>query len=493
MPTVPAAISPGCPFSPGTVVAMSSYLDAVHERVVIFDGATGTNIQLRDLDADDFGGPVLEGCNEVLCHTRPDVIADLHRSFLDVGVDVVETDSFGSLPWVLAEYGIAERTHELAMKSARIAREVADGYGGRWVAGSLGPGTKIASLGQISFADQRDGYAEAASGLIVGGVDLLVVETVQDLLQAKAAIIGCRRAMAAARRTVPIQVQVTIELTGRMLMGTEIGAALTTLDALRPDVIGLNCATGPQEMSEHLRYLSQQCRVPISCLPNAGLPSVVEGRMHYDLTPDQLAEHHARFITEYGVSVVGGCCGTSPAHLEAVVARCRDLTPTRPVPEWEPGCASIYTHVPYDQTPSFLVVGERTNANGSKKFREAMLADDWDTCVAMAREQVKEGAHVLDVCVDYTGEDGVSDMHEVASRFATQATLPLMLDSTEPAVIETGLQLIAGKPLLNSVNLEDGDAPGTRLGRFLSLAREYGAAVVCTCIDQEGQARTAEC
>ncbi len=468
---------------------MDTFLDAVRQRVVIFDGATGTNLQLRHLGPDDFGGPAMEGCNELLCDTRPDVVADLHRSFLDVGVDVVETNSFGSLPWVLAEYGIAARTRELALKSARIARDVA---GDRWVAGSLGPGTKIASLGQITFSDQRDGYQEAARGLLDGGVDLLVIETVQDLLQAKAAIIGCRRAMADAGRSVPVQVQVTIELTGRMLLGTEIGGALTTLDALRPDVIGLNCATGPQEMSEHLRYLAQHARVPISCLPNAGLPSVVEGRMHYDLSPEQLAEHHARFITEYGVSVVGGCCGTSPAHLAAVVAACRDLTPTRPEPVWEPGCASIYTHVPYDQTPSFLVVGERTNANGSKKFREAMLADDWDTCVAMAKDQVREGAHVIDVCVDYTGEDGVADMREIASRFATQATLPLMLDSTEPAVIETGLQWIAGKPILNSVNLEDGDAAGTRLDRFLSLAREYGAAVVCTCIDEEGQARTAE-
>ena len=479
-------------------MTMPSYLEAVRERVVIFDGATGTNIQLRQLGPDDFGGPALEGCNELLCDTRPDVIADLHRSFFDVGVDVVETDSFGSLPWVLAEYGIAHRTRELATKAARIAREVAAGYraagGGRevWVAGSLGPGTKLVSLGQISFADLRDGYQEAAAGLLEGGADLLLVETCQDLLQVKAAVIGCRRAMAAVGRQIPIQAQVTIELTGRMLMGTEIGAALTTLDALRPDVIGINCATGPQEMSEHLRYLSQHARTPVSCLPNAGLPSVVEGKMHYDLTPGQLAEHHARFVTEYGVSVVGGCCGTTPEHLAAVVAACRDLTPAARRAEWEPGCASIYSHVPFDQEPSFLVVGERTNANGSKRFREAMLASDWDTCVAMAREQEKEGAHVIDVCVDYTGEDGVADMAEVAGRFATQATVPLMLDSTEAPVIETGLQRIAGKPLLNSVNLEDGAAPGTRFDRFLTLAREYGAAVVCTCIDEEGQARTAE-
>ena len=469
---------------------MSSYVDAVRGSVVIFDGATGTNLQLRHLGPDDFGGAALEGCNEFLVETRPDVVADLHRSFLDVGCDVVETDSFGSLPWVLAEYGLEDRTKELAKKAASIARDVAGGD--RWVAGSLGPGTKIASLGQITFAEQRDGYQLAAEGLIEGGADLLVIETIQDLLQAKAAIIGCRRAMAETGRQVPLQVQVTIETTGRMLMGTEIGAALTTIEALHPDVIGLNCATGPAEMSEHLRYLSQRSLTPISVLPNAGLPSVVDGQMHYDLTPEQLAEYHARFISEFGVSVVGGCCGTTPAHLAAVVGRCKELTPARREPAHEPGIASIYSHVPYDQSPSFLVVGERTNANGSRKFREAMLSDDWDTCVAMAREAVKDGAHVLDVCVDYTGEDGVADMREVASRFATQATLPIMLDSTEADVIETGLQLIAGKPILNSVNLEDGDAEGTRLDRFLSLARDYGAAVVCTCIDEEGQARTAD-
>jgi 5-methyltetrahydrofolate--homocysteine methyltransferase len=471
----------------------SSYLDAARSRVVVYDGATGTNIQLRDLGPEDFGGAHFEGCNEILVETRPDVIADLHRSFFDVGVDVVETDSFGSLPWVLAEYGIAEKAYELSRKSAQIAREVADGYGpDRWVAGSLGPGTKLASLGWIRFNEMRDGYELAAKGLLDGGVDLLIIETVQDLLQAKAAVIACRRAMEAANRQVPIQVQVTIELTGRMLPGTEIGAALTALDALKPDIVGLNCATGPSEMSEHLRYLSQHARTPISCLPNAGLPSVVEGKMHYDLTPEQLAEHHARFITEFGVSVVGGCCGTTPEHLAAVVQRCKPLTPAARTPDFEPGIASIYSHVPYDQSPSFLVVGERTNANGSKKFREAMLDDDWETCVAMAKEQVREGAHVLDVCVDYTGENGVEDMDAIASRFCTQATLPLMLDSTEPDVIETGLQWIGGKAILNSVNLEDGDAPGTRLDRFLRLAKEYGAAVVCTCIDTEGQARTAE-
>ncbi|MDQ4133825.1 MAG: methionine synthase [Actinomycetota bacterium] len=475
---------------------MSSYLAAVAQRVVIFDGATGTNLQRVGLTADDFGGPALEGCNEILVDTRPDVIAELHRSFLEVGSEVIETDTFGASSVTLAEYDIAERSHELNLKAARIAREVADGYATpnepRWVAGSIGPGTKFPSLGQIRFAELRDAYVVQAQGLLEGGVDLLIIETVFDLLQAKAAIIGSRRAMAAVGREVPLQVQVTMELTGRMLPGTEIGAALTTLEALQPDVIGLNCATGPAEMGEHLNHLSQHCEVPISCLPNAGLPSVVEGKMHYDLTPDQLADYHARFVTELGVTAIGGCCGTTPEHLQAVIERCRPLTPANRQPVREPGAASIYTHVPFRQDTSFLVVGEKTNANGSKKFREAMLADDWDTCVAMAREQIKEGAHLLDVCVDYTGEDGVADMDEVARRFATQASVPLVLDSTEPAVIETGLQWIGGKPVLNSVNLEDGDAPGTRLDRFLSLAREYGAAVVCTTIDEEGQARTAE-
>ncbi|MBA3955120.1 MAG: methionine synthase [Acidimicrobiia bacterium] len=472
------------------------YLQSVHERVVVFDGATGTNLQLRDLGPDDFGGPALEGCNEILVVTRPDVVSELHASFLEVGCDVVETDTFGAFAVPLAEYGIEDRTEELNLAAARIARSVADDYSTpdhpRWVAGSIGPGTKFPSLGNIRFAELRDAYQVQVGALLEGGVDLLVIETVFDLLQAKAAVIACRRAMVAAGRTVPIQVQVTIELTGRMLPGTEIGAALAALDPLRPDVIGLNCATGPAEMHEHLRHLAAHARMPVSCVPNAGLPSVVDGAMHYDLTPEQLAEHHHRFVSEFGVSVIGGCCGTTPAHLRAVIERCGDLVPAERSPEHEPAAASIYTAVPFRQDTSFLVVGERTNANGSKKFREAMLADDWETCVAMAKDQVKEGAHVLDVCVDYTGEDGSADMEEVASRFATQSSLPLMLDSTEPEVIETGLQWIGGRPILNSVNLEDGDAPGTRLDRFLSLAREYGAAVVCTCIDTEGQARTAE-
>ncbi|MGH8974907.1 MAG: homocysteine S-methyltransferase family protein, partial [Acidimicrobiia bacterium] len=475
---------------------MASFLDTLRERVVVFDGATGTNLQPLPLGPDDFGGHNLEGCMEVLAVTRPDVVAELHRSFFDVGVDAVETDTFGAFPVVLTEYGIPERTFELNRAAARIAREVASGYATpdrpRWVVGSMGPGTKLPSLGQIDFLTLRDGYQTQAEGLLAGGVDVLLVETVYDLLQAKAALVACRRAMAGAGRDVPLMVQVTMETTGRMLVGSEIGAALTALEPMRPDVIGLNCATGPKEMTEHLRHLSRQARTFLSCLPNAGLPSVVEGRTHYDLTPEELADAHDRFTAEFGLNVVGGCCGTTPEHLRQVVERVGGREPLRRQPVTEPGAASIYTAVPFAQDVSFLSIGERTNANGSKKFRDAMLAEDWDTCVQMAREQVKEGAHVLDVCVDYVGRDGVADMHQIASRFATQAAIPLVLDSTEPPVIEAGLRHLGGRAVLNSANLEDGDAPGSRCDRVFSLAREYGAAVICLTIDEEGQARTAD-
>ena len=476
---------------------MADFLDTLRDRVLILDGAFGTWVQGQDLGPDDFGGEALEGCNEHLVFTRPDLIRQMHSEFLSVGVDAVETATFGAFALVLAEYDLADQAYAMNETAARLAREAAEEWSTpdrpRWVVGSMGPGTRLPSLGAITFEALRTDYQEQAAGLIAGGVDVLLVETVYDLLQAKAALIACRRAMADAGRDLPLMVQVTMETTGRMLVGSEIGAALTALEAMRPDVIGLNCATGPTEMTEHLRYLAQHARTFLSCLPNAGLPSVVDGHTHYDLTPELLADAHERFVGEFGLNVVGGCCGTTPAHLAAVVDRLgNDRAPVARTPEYEPGCSSIYSHVPYHQDLAYLAVGERTNANGSKKFREAMLAEDWDTCVQMAREQVKEGAHVLDVCVDYVGHDGTVDMEQIASRFATQAALPLVFDSTEPQVLETGLRHSGGKAILNSANLEDGEAPGSRLDRVFTLAQEYGAGVICLAIDEEGQARDAD-
>jgi len=476
--------------------ATDPYLAALAERVLIYDGATGTNLQLQDLQASDFGGAEFEGCNEILVVTKPESIERLHRSFLDVGVDVIETNSFGSSSIVLNEYGISDRAHELSLASAQLARRVADSYATannpKFVAGSIGPGTKFPTLGQITYEELTASYEEQAYALLEGGVDLLLVETMFDLLSGKAAINACHRAMVRHGRIVPIQAQVTIELTGRMLPGTEIGAALTSLAPMGIDLIGLNCATGPVEMYEPLRTLAENSPIPISCLPNAGLPSVVDGLMHYDLTPEALAEHLAKFVAESGVRVVGGCCGTTPEHLAHVVEAVRQVEPAKRAGQLEPSVASIYSSTLYSQENSVLMVGERTNANGSKKFRDAMLEGDWDTCVSIGREQIGEGAHVLDVCVDYTGADGVADMNEVMSRFATQSSVPLMVDTTETKVARQALSWIGGKALLNSVNLEEGQGEGTRLDGFLSLAAEFGAAVVATCIDEEGQARTAE-
>ncbi|CAM8629915.1 MetH Methionine synthase I, cobalamin-binding domain [Acidimicrobiia bacterium] len=475
---------------------MSNFLEAARERVVIFDGGMGTGIQVRNLGPDDFGGADLEGCNEMLAVTRPDVIGELHAAYLEVGCEVIETDTFGAFAIPLGEYGIADRTYELNLAAARVAKEVASSYSTpdrpRWVAGSIGPGTKFPSLGQIRYAELRDNYEQQSHALLEGGVDLIIIETMFDLLTVKAAMNGARRAMRSLGLDVPLQVQVTMELTGRMLPGTEIAAALAAIDPLRPDVIGINCATGPVEMGEHLRHLSAHARMPISCIPNAGLPSVVDGHMHYDLSPDQLAEHHARFITELGVNIVGGCCGTTPEHLAAVVNRCRDLEPAKRTVVHEAGATSIYSLVPFEQDTSFMIIGERTNANGSKKFRDAMLIEDLDTCVQMAKDQVKEGAHVLDLCVDYVGRDGAADMDELAKRLATQSSVPIVLDSTEPQVLEAGLAWLGGRAILNSANLEDSDNEGSRLDRVMKLAKEYGAAVICLLIDEEGQARDIE-
>jgi 5-methyltetrahydrofolate--homocysteine methyltransferase len=472
------------------------YLEAVRERVIVFDGAFGTFIQDLELGADDFGGPSLEGCNEMLCLTRPDVIEAMHAAFLDAGVDAIETASFGSFSTVLTEYDIPEKAYELNVAAASIARRVADRYESdgrpRYVAGSIGPGTKLPSLGHIGFIELRDAYEEQARGLIDGGADIFLIETCMDLLQIKAAMQGCRNAMKACGRELPIQVQVTMETTGRMLVGTEIGAAYASLAAMKPDVIGINCATGPSEMQEHLRYLSEHSLIPISVLPNAGLPSVVDGKTHYDLTPEQLAEFHRHHVSDLGIGIVGGCCGTTPEHMRQVCEAVHGVTPKTRTPEFEPSVSSLYSAVTLEQDQSFLIIGERTNANGSKAFREAMLREDWDTCLKMATEQIREGSHVLDVCVDYVGHDGTVDMNEIASRFASQASVPLVLDSTEPEVMEAGLLHTGGRSILNSANLEDGEEPGSRLDRVFTLARDFGAAVICLLIDERGQARDVE-
>ena len=472
-----------------------SLLDTLRERVVVADGAMGTMLQAYDLSIEqDFEGH--EGCNEVLKTSRPDVIRAVHDAYFEVGCDAVETNTFGSNWAALNEYGIADRITETALAGARIARESADAWSTpdrpRWVIGSVGPGTMLLTLGHAPYALLRDAYREQCAAMIEGGVDAVFVETSQDLLQVKAAVVGAKRAMVAAGRTVPVIAQVTVELTGTMLLGSEIGAALTALEPLGIDLIGMNCATRPAEMGEHLRYLSQHARVLLSVMPNAGLPMLGRSGAEYPLSPVELAEALSRFVDEYGVGLVGGCCGTTPEHLRQVVeaVRGRPVPPRTPI--LEPGAASLYSPVPFAQDAGVLMVGERTNTNGSKAFRDAILAGDWEQVVDIGREAVREGAHVIDLCVDYVGRDGAVDMRAAAARLATASTLPLMLDSTEPPVIEAGLECLGGRAVINSVNFEDGEGADSRFGRVMPIVKEHGAAVVALCIDEEGQARTAD-
>ncbi|SFJ37319.1 methionine synthase (B12-dependent) [Streptosporangium canum] len=461
---------------------------------MVADGAMGTMLQAHDVTLDDFEGH--EGCNEVLNATRPDIVRAVHDAYFEVGVDCVETNTFGANLAALGEYDISERTHELSEAGARVAREAADHWSTpdhpRYVLGSIGPGTKLPTLGHKPYGVLRDAYYDNAAGLVAGGADALIIETCQDLLQVKAAVIGAKRAIADSGRDVPVIAQVTVETNGAMLLGSEIGAALTAIEPLGVDVIGLNCATGPAEMSEHLRYLSRHARLQLSCMPNAGLPQLTSDGAYYPLTPDELADAHENFTRSFGLSLVGGCCGTTPEHLRKVVERVRGNghSPRRPRPE--AGAASLYQHVPFRQDTSYLAIGERTNANGSKAFREAMLAENWEECVEIARAQARDGAHMLDLCIDYVGRDGVRDMKELAFRFATASTLPIVLDSTEPAVLEAGLEMIGGRAIINSVNYEDGDGPDSRFTRIMKLVRSHGAAVMALTIDEEGQARTAE-
>src|SRR5437867_2074637 len=472
---------------------MSSFLDTLKDRIVVFDGAMGTNLHAQDLSVDDYGGPQFEGCPEHLLISKPVAVEKVHAGFLEVGCDVVETDSFGGASIVLAEYQIADLAYELNVKAAQLAKRVASDFSTkekpRWVAGSMGPTTKLPTLGHISFLDMKRSYREQARGLLDGGADLLIVETCQDILQTKTALAAIFEEFESSKRRVPVIAQVTIEAFGTMLMGTEIGAALTALEPFPIDVIGMNCATGPQQMADNVRYLCQNWSRAVSVIPNAGIPENVGGHAVFKETPASLAKELQHFARDLGVNIVGGCCGTTPAHLQAVVEAVKDLPPLKREVQRTAASSSIFIQQPYRQDTSFLIVGERVNASGSKKMRDLLNAEDWDGLVSLAREQEREGAHVLDVNVDFVGRDGEKDMHALASRLVTNVKIPLMFDSTEWQKMEAGLQHAGGKCILNSTNYEDGEP---RFAKVLELAKKYGASVVIGTIDEEGMARTAE-
>ncbi len=470
-----------------------SFEQILKEKIVVFDGAMGTNLQSQNLTADDFGGEHLNGCNEYLLISKPSAIEKVHSDFLSVGVDIIETDTFGSSSVVLAEYDLQNRAYEISRRGAELAKKVALDFSTsahpRFVAGSIGPTTKLPSLGHIAFSEMEKSYYEQVAGLVDGGTDLLIIETAQDVLQIKAALGAAFRYFGDKKIKLPVMTSVTIETMGTMLMGTEISAALTALEAYDISVIGMNCATGPKEMSENIRYLCENSRIPVSCIPNAGLPENVGGKAHYHLTPEEMTQWLSHFVKDFGVNVVGGCCGTRPEHLRAVVESVRNYSPKYRHPEYQPSVSSLYSSQIMKVNPAPLIIGERTNANGSKKFRELLQKEDYDGMVQMAKEAMKEGAHVLDVCVAYVGRNESHDMKEFVSRLNTQVPLPLMIDSTEANVIEVALQLCAGKAIVNSVNLEDGEE---RIDKVIPLCKRYGAAVVALTIDERGMAKTAK-
>jgi 5-methyltetrahydrofolate--homocysteine methyltransferase len=467
----------------------------------------GTNIQSQNLTADDFGGPAYEGCNEYLVHTKPEAIAKVHRDFLAAGADVIETDTFGSSPITLAEFDLADQAHYLSKTAAELAKKCAAEFSTpdkpRFVAGSIGPGTKLPTLGHITYDQLKDSFTVQADGLFDGGVDLFIVETCQDVLQIKAALNAIESVFAKKGERRPLMVSVTMEVQGTMLLGTDISGMLAILEPYPIDVLGLNCATGPDRMADHIKYLTDNAPFVVSCIPNAGLPENIGGHAHYKMTPMELRMALHRFVEDWGVQVIGGCCGTRPEHIQALAEIGAALQPKernirrslqpghsgRDTFGYTPASASIYTAQPYEQDNSFLIVGERLNASGSKKVRELLNEDDWDGLISIAKSQIKEGAHVLDVNVDYVGRDGERDMKELVSRLVTNATLPLVLDSTEWQKMEAGLKVAGGKCILNSTNYEDGDE---RFFKVLELAKTYGAGVVIGTIDEEGMARTAD-
>src|SRR2546423_1667542 len=472
---------------------MNSFLDTLRDRIVVFDGAMGTNLHAQDLTVDDYGGPQFEGCPEHLLISKPEAVEKVHAGFLGVGCDVVETDSFGGASIVLAEYQIAHLAYDLNVKAAQLAKRVAADFSSpekpRWVAGSMGPTTKLPTLGHISYLDMKASYREQARGLLDGGADLLIVETCQDILQTKSALAAIFDEFEAWKRHGPVIAQVTHEAFGTMFMGTEIGAALTALEPFPIHVMGMNCATGPQQMGENVRYLCQNSKFAVSVIPNAGIPENVGGHAVFKETPESLSKELRHFVKDFGVNIVGGCCGTTPAHMQAVVAAVKDIAPLRRDIPRTAASSSIFMQQPYRQDTSFLIIGERVNASGSKKMRDLLNVEDWDGLVSLAREQEREGAHILDVNVDFVGRDGEKDMHALASRLVTNIKIPLMFDSTEWQKMEAGLQHAGGKCILNSTNYEDGEP---RFAKVLDLARKYGASVVIGTIDEEGMARSAE-
>ncbi|NCR71211.1 MAG: methionine synthase [Microcystis aeruginosa LG13-12] len=469
------------------------YLNGPKHPVLVFDGAMGTSLQSQNLTAEDFGGAEYEGCNEYLVHTKPSAVAKVHEAFLAVGADVIETDTFGGTSIVLAEYDLADQAYYLNKTAAELAKACANKYSTpekpRFVAGSMGPGTKLPTLGHIDFDTLKNAYVEQVEGLYDGGADLLLVETCQDVLQIKAALNAIEEVFQKKGQRLPLMVSVTMETMGTMLVGTEINAVVSILQPYKIDILGLNCATGPDLMKPHIKYLSENSPFIVSCIPNAGLPENVGGQAHYRLTPVELKMALMHFIEDLGVQIIGGCCGTRPDHIQALAELSQGLTPKSRHYHYEPSAASIYSTQPYIQDNSFLIVGEKLNASGSKKCRELLNAEDWDSLVSMAKAQVKEGAHILDVNVDYVGRDGVRDMHQLASRLVNNVTLPLMLDSTEWEKMEAGLKVAGGKCILNSTNYEDGEP---RFYQVLDLAKKYGAGVVIGTIDEEGMGRTAE-
>ncbi len=471
---------------------MSTFLEVLKQRVLVYDGAMGTNIQRHAPSVDDYWGK--EGCNELLVLSRPDIIRSIHASFYEVGCDVVETNSFGSTRVVLDEYELGSETRELNLVAARLAKEVAQQYSTpdkpRFVAGSIGPTTKLPSLAHITYDVMAEMYREQAEALIEGGVDILLIETSQDLLQAKIALAACHDAMRAAGRKLPIQMQVTLEATGTMLLGSEIGAALAVVECFNPDVIGLNCATGPAEMNDAVRFLCQNSVRPISVLPNAGLPQNEGGVAVYKLTPDELAAYHRRFVTEYGVQVVGGCCGTTPEHLRAVVEAVKDARPATRDAMPQGVAASAFSATPLEVDGQPVIVAEEMNTTTRvAHFRDMVRAGDYDGILAMAKRLTSEGSQMLDLCCAIVGEDEKAYMNAVLEKIATRVTAPILIDSTEADVIEEALKRVPGKPFINSINLEDGEK---RTSKVLPMAKRYGAGVIALTIDEEGMALTAD-